>query len=201
MPAALSRVLSVATRTFRISERQGWCQCRRALGRAGGDKEPVWGRGRPQSWLAPAPHPAREEEQFVYLGLQESFPPLCSPWPLLPALPLQCAPAQSRRQRPPPPLSPSRASLSTPHPPPPGPPSPPFWNAAVGEGAGGALSAWRPCAVPGTAQCLRPCPLRRPRPPARWEEEPGSQSLLGSFCLKKQEALNHAHTGFFLIVP
>lgn len=174
-----------ASRSFRISERQGWCQCRRALGRAGGDKEPAWGEGRPRSSLSPTPHPAREEEQFVYLGLQESFPPPCFPWPLLPALPLLRAPAQSRRQRPPPML------LSLPdlplQPAPPVLPPLPFGTRPWGEGAGGALSAWRPCAAPGTAQRLRPCPLLRLRPPVRWEEEPGSQSLLGSFSLTNRK--------------
>lgn len=35
--------------------------------------------------LPTSPHPAREEEQFVYLGLQESFPPPCSPRPPSPS--------------------------------------------------------------------------------------------------------------------
>lgn len=89
-----------ALRTFRSSERRGWCQCRRAFGRAAVTKSRRGGGEAAE--LALTPHPAREEEQFVYLGLQESFPPPCSPWPLLPALPLLRAPAQSRQQRPPP---------------------------------------------------------------------------------------------------
>lgn len=56
--------------------------------RAFRDKEPAGGRGRGERTLRSlptSPHPAREEEQFVYLGLQESFPPPGSPRPPSPS--------------------------------------------------------------------------------------------------------------------
>lgn len=134
------RVLSVATRTFRISERQGWCQCRWALGRAGGDKEPVWGRGGLRAGSLPPPTPHVKRNNLFILGFKN--PSLLSALLGPSSLPslfsaLQPSPAGSALLPSLPPVLPS----PPPTPPTPGPPSPPFWNAAVGEGAGGALSA------------------------------------------------------------
>lgn len=152
------------------------------------------GEGRPWSSLSPTPHPAREEEQFVYLGLQESFPPPCSPWPLLPALPLLRAPAQSRRQRPPPILF-SLPGLPL-HPTPPALPPLPLGTRPWGR------EREALCPPGGPAQPRdRPVPPALPPPPpqatsavrGRTRVPESSRELLAY----KQEAPNHGHSGFF----
>lgn len=182
---------------------------RRALGPALGDKEPAWGRGRGEAAalaLHPLhlPRPAREEEQFVYLGLQESCPPPGSRRPpspsSLPSLSAQSCPVPPAA----PSSSPSSSSSSS-------PPSPSLLGRVRGGGSGKRFvrlaaqlspggrrlgGARRPAALP---------PPRRPRARRRgglgFEEERVSQSQAGRFSLYKQEAENHWHTVAFLIVP
>jgi hypothetical protein len=147
----------------------------------------------------PLPRPAREEEQFVYLGLEEpSLLPAPRGRPTPPPRPsLRRAPARSRRLRLPPPLLRSLpASSSLPS----GPPSPPSWNAAVGEGAGGALSASQRSAAWGGA--LRPSPApsvargRASAGLARLEADRGSQVGEGAFRLQTGSRKPLTHSSF-----
>lgn len=158
------------------------------------------GGGEAAELAPPPPHPAREEEQFVYLGLQESFPPPCSPWPLLPALPLLRAPAQSSRQRPPPIL------LSLPDlPPQPTPlalPPLPFGTRPWGREREALCPPGGPAQPRGPPSRAAPPALPPPPPQAtstvggRTRVPQSSRELLAY----KQEAPNHGHIGFFLIV-
>lgn len=106
---------------------------RRALWPALGDKEPAWGRGRGEASafaLHPLhlPRPAREEEQFVYLGLQESCPP-----PGSPKLPSPSSlPSLSAQSGPVPPAAPSSPSSSSSS----SPPSPSLQGRVRGGGSG-----------------------------------------------------------------
>lgn len=188
----------------------------------GGEERPQ----RPLPTLSTSPHPAREEEQFVYLGLQESFPPPSSRRPPSPSF----SPPSSARSCPVPPAAPSLLPLLFLLPHPSSPPSPPSRCAVVGEGAGGALSAWRPGSTSEAARlggALRPAALPpSPGPPgppetraphtlqprilsrARKEEADSvlrksvcHRSRGGRFWLYKQEAESHGHTVAFLIVP
>lgn len=168
-------------------------------GRSGGRAvTKSWRGGGEAAELAlPPPHPAREEEQFVYLGLQESFPPPCSPWPLLPALlfcALQPSPAGSALLLP---SSPSPTSLS----------SPPLWPSLPsllerGRGGGSGRRFVRLAALRSPGD--RPAPPALPPPPPQATSAVGGRTRVPESSREllayKQEAPNHGHTGFFLIV-
>ena len=168
----------------------------------GGEEE------RPLRSLPTSPHPAREEEQFVYLGLQESFPPPGSARPpspsSLPSLLGAILPSPAGSTFPPP----------FPLPPPPSFPPPTFlepafplpsgtrpWGrerealcplrgrARLGRPPGWeGRCAWRPCPSPGDPRSPR---ARARRGGHGGEEERRSQSQGGRFSLYKQEAENH----------
>lgn len=87
---------------------------------------------RPLPTLSTSPHPAREEEQFVYLGLQESFPPPSSPRPPSPS----SSPPSSARSCPVPPAAPSHLPLLFLLPHPSSPPSPSLSVRGRGGGSG-----------------------------------------------------------------
>lgn len=176
--------------------------------RLGGGEEERPQRSLPT--LSTSPHPAREEEQFVYLGLQESFPPPSSPRPPSPS----SSPPSSARSSPVPPAAPSLHPLlfHLPHPAFPLPLGARSWGRereALCPPGGPALP-WRPPGWEG--RCTpRPCPLRRgcPRcvrptlllPPIQPEREEEADSVLrknvchrsqgGRFWLYKQEAESH----------
>lgn len=134
--------------------------------------------------LAPPPTPHVKRNNLFILGFKNPslLPALLGP-SSLPSLfcALQPSPAGSALLLS---SSPSPTSLSIP---PLWPSLPSLLERGRGGGTGGALSAWRPCAAPGTAQRLQPCPLLRLRPPVRRVEESGSQSLLGSFSLTNRK--------------
>ena len=100
----------------------------------GGEEE------RPLRSLPTSPHPAREEEQFVYLGLQESFPPPGSARPpspsSLPSLLGAILPSPAGSTFPPPFPSPPRPPLLFLLPPSSSPPSPSLLERGRGGGSG-----------------------------------------------------------------
>lgn len=177
--------------------------------RALGDKEPAWGRGRGEA-AAFAPHPlhlprpAREEEQFVYLGLQESCPPPRSPRPpspsSFPSLLAAILPSPAGSTALLPFLLPSSSSS---------PPSPSLLGRDRGGGSGKRFVRLAAQLSPGGRglggarhpAARLPPPRSRPRARRRgglgFEQERVSQSQGGWFSLYKQEAENHWHTVAF----
>lgn len=152
------------------------------LGPALRDKEPAGGRGAEAAARAPAPHVKRNNLFILGFKKPSLLPVLRGRRPLLPAW--------SARSGPVPPAAPPSSSSSS-FPAPPARPPPPFWNAAVGEGAGGALSASRPGSAPGPpgwegrgARDPAPPPL----PAAAWRDNPGPGAREGRIALCKQEA-------------
>ena len=106
--------------------------------RLGGGEEERPPRSLPT--LPTSPHPAREEEQFVYLGLQESFPPPCSPRPpspsSLPSLLGAILPSPAGSTFPPPLPRPTTPVLLFLLPPSSSPPSPSLLERGRGGGSG-----------------------------------------------------------------
>lgn len=138
--------------------------------RLGGGEEERPPRSLPT--LPTSPHPAREEEQFVYLGLQESFPPPGSPRPpspsSLPSLLGAILPSPAGSTFPPPlPRPPVLLFLL---PPSSSPPSPSLLERGRGGGSGTRFVRLAALLAPEAARlggALRPeaLPLPRGRPP------------------------------------